>query len=177
MKMLSRLLPLLCAALMLFAAGCSTSSSSVAPPPDGVNPVVARFFLEVRNGDPDGAVPLPVSGIRVPIDPTSPVLSEGDIAGVRVARTEHEGLQMIFQLVGGRLGAINAFAQLTTTHQGYRLVMSLNGVPVATTTIKSSVSNGVLVVYPEGLDEKQVLAAANGINYVSGEIQRQLASR
>jgi hypothetical protein len=178
MKILSRFLPLLCSALLLLATGCGTATSSATPPPAGVTPVAVQFFLVVRGGDANTAVPLPVSGIRVPIDTTSPVLNRdmGDIAGVEVVRTEHEGLAMVFHLAGGRFGSISAFNQMTATHQGYRLVMTLNGRPFAAKRIDTPISNGLLAVFPE-LDEKAIMDAANGINYVSSEMQRQLAKR
>ncbi len=84
---------------------------------------------------------------------------------------------MVFQLTGG---AVNAFTQMTVSHQGYRLVMALNGVPVAATVINGPISNGVLSVFPEfpngspdlkedqlrELQDKQIHAIADGINYV-----------
>jgi hypothetical protein len=173
MKKLSRLLPSLCGALLLLATGCNSrsGSSSISPPPAGVQPVVARFFLEVPNGDPDTARPLPASGLRVPIDPSSPVLNEGDIAGVRMGVAEHEGPYIVFQLTGD---ATRDFTRLTASHQGLHLVMTLNGIPLAATPIKGPISNGVLAVYPEGLTADVLADTANGINYVSGEIQKQL---
>ncbi|MEI6860879.1 MAG: hypothetical protein WCL04_01335 [Verrucomicrobiota bacterium] len=178
MKKSSPLLPLLCGMLLLLLAGCGTASSKVMPPPAGVNPMYAQFFLEQRGGDVTTAVPLPMSGIRVPVDMSSPVMNKdlGDISGVEITRTEHEGLAMVFHLSGGTFGAISAFSHLTASHQGYRLVLTIGGRPIAVTTITAPISNGVIAFYPE-LDEKTVFAVADGINYVSGEIQRQLAKR
>ncbi len=207
MQKISRLLPLLCGVLWLLAAGCNSVTSSVTPPPPGVTPIMAQFFLEVRGGDPTTASPLPVSGMRVPIDANRPVLNRdgGDIAGVTVGRKDPEGCYMVFHLAGE--SAIRAFSQMTASHQGYRLVMTLNGVAFATYKIETPISNGVLAVFPEMpaapvvlsqeetkglteeridalrkqktrlLEEKQIVDIANGINYVSGEIQRQLAQR
>src|SRR5262245_57670023 len=66
----------------LFTAGCQTSEPS---PLD--QPLVARFFLEVRPGTPGVTIGLPVSKVGINVNP-KPVLVEYDIANVTFARVD-----------------------------------------------------------------------------------------
>ncbi len=169
MKNFRRLLPLLCGALALFAAGCNSTGgfNDQSELPAGVKRVEARFFLEVA-GDPMGAAPMPISGTRVPINP-NPVFHELDIAAVGLERDSIQGARLIFQFNGE---AARELYRMTTTNQGRRLVLMLNRQTVGAYPITAPVSNGRLVVYPE-LDEKLLPDLAAGINYYSAELARQ----
>ncbi len=169
MKNFRCLLPLLCGALALFAAGCNSTGgyNDQSDLPAGVKRVEARFFLEVA-GDSMAAAPMPISGTRVSIG-TDPVFHEFDIAAVGVARNPPLGACLIFQFNGD---AGRELYRMTTTNQGRRLVLMLNRQTVGVYPITAPVSNGRLVVYPE-LDEKLLPDLAAGINYYSAELARQ----
>src|SRR5258708_17226299 len=75
-----RLIAFLCG-LFLFS-GCQTK-----PPSQLDQPMVARFFMEVRPGTPGTAVQLPVSRVVLNVNP-QPVLVEYDIPDVNFAKVD-----------------------------------------------------------------------------------------
>lgn len=130
--------------------------------------MMAYFSLEVR-GDASGAVPLPISGLRIPVN-TGPVLREYDIARVSIGQTERLGPCLIFQF---RPDAAHDLSRMSTQYQGYRLVLSINGRPVGVTTITAPINNGTIVIIPE-VDPKDMPLIADGINFVSDQYSKAL---
>jgi hypothetical protein len=135
-----KLLPVIVALLLAgFAGGCRT-----AEPPPVTHPLVARVFLEALPQEQGLAVTLPVSDVRLTVDPR-PVLLEFDVAGAELVPTEFgPALQLSFTPPAAR-----DLYRKTAGAQGRRLVLSLNGAAVAAQRIGDPVTGGTLLFYPE----------------------------
>jgi hypothetical protein len=123
----------------LLFAGCQTSPKA----PD-YQPLVARFFLEVRPGEAGVPVQLPVSGVRLTVNP-KPVLVEYDIVNAEVAKVEL-GPCLLLQLTPA---AARELYRMSVTHLGQRLVLFLNDGPVGARRLEQAMADGVVLVFLE----------------------------
>ncbi|HEY1107189.1 MAG TPA: hypothetical protein VGE76_01110 [Opitutaceae bacterium] len=134
--------------LLLFVgialAGCASKNEK-----RDYTPSVARFLLEAGGGTAGMAVTLPQSGVVVPVTP-KPVFNEGDIVGVELVQVEL-GKALMFQLNGS---AARDLYRLTGSHQGRRLVLSLNDVALGARRIDGAIPDGVIFIFVEVPDEE-----------------------
>jgi hypothetical protein len=148
-----RLLGLLLAFCALcFVGGCDTFSESKLP--KGVKGRVPMICLEDPNGDASAASPLPLSGVKIPVDPSA-VFTALDFEDVKPGGGGMEGTAILFKLDGS---ATIALQQITSRYRNLRLVLYINEVPLSQYRIKGPISNGLLPFFPEVLeDEKATL--------------------
>jgi hypothetical protein len=117
------------------------------------------------------AVTLPVSGVRLSIDPR-PVLLEFDVAGAELVPTEFgPALQLNFTPQAAR-----DLYRKTAGAQGRRLVLSLNGAAVAAQRIGDPVTGGTLRFYPEARAEELPALLAD-LQRTTAAVQAQLARK
>ncbi len=107
-------------------------------------PLVARFFVEVRPGTPGLTVQLPVSRTMVTINP-KPVLVETDITNVEFTKVDL-GWCLYFQLTPA---AGRDLYRLTAANLGGRLVLTLNDTPVGARPIDQVIADGRLLTFVE----------------------------
>lgn len=123
----------------LFLASCQSPEQS---PLD--QPLIARFFMEVRPGTPGTAVQLPVSKVLLNINP-KPVLVEYDIANVEFAKVDL-GWCLYFRF---NPAAARDLYRLTMANNGGRLVLTLNDTPVGARVIDGPIADGNLLIFVE----------------------------
>jgi hypothetical protein len=128
---------LLCGLFVL--SGCQTPEPS---PLD--QPLVARFFMEVRPGTAGVSVQLPVSKVMLNINP-KPVLVEYDIANVEFAKVDL-GWCLYFQFTNA---AARDLYRLSVANNGGRLVLTLNDTPVGARVIDGPIADGNLLIFVE----------------------------
>ncbi len=133
-------------------------------------PVVARFFLESSEGQ-GGLATLPQSGVQIAVSP-KPVITEFDVVNVEVVRVEL-GECLMFQLTGA---AARDLYRLTTTNQGRRLVLLLNGEAVGARRIERPFEDGAVLVFVEKPDAALQELAAN-LRKTAEEMQRAAAKK
>ncbi|MEJ1973931.1 MAG: radical SAM family heme chaperone HemW [Lacunisphaera sp.] len=133
---------LLIAGCLLVFAGCQSANDE-----PKVQPLVARFFLETRPGEPGATVELPVSKLKLNVNP-KPVLTEYDIAGVQVTKVDL-GWCLLFRLAPP---ATLDFYRLSVGAQGRRLVLTLNGQAAGARRIDQVIGDGGLMIFIEVLD-------------------------
>jgi len=126
----------------LVLTGCQSG-----PAEPKVQPLIARFFLEAHPGEPAAMLQLPVSKLKLNVNP-KPVLTEYDIAGVQVAKVDL-GWCLLFHLTPA---ATKDFYRLSTGAQGLRLVVTLNGTPAGARRLDQVVGDGGLLMFLEVLD-------------------------
>jgi hypothetical protein len=131
--------PVLALLAVLILGGCQTPEQT---PLD--QPLIARFFMEVRSGTPGLAVQLPVSRVLLNINP-KPVLVEYDIANVEFAKVDL-GWCLYFQF---NSAAARDLYRLTVANNGGRLVLTLNDTPVGARVIDGPVADGNLAIFVE----------------------------
>lgn len=136
--MICRCIPLLLVTLGL-VAGCQTSSR-----PAVVEPLVARFYLEVRPDEAGVVLQLPVSEVAVTVGP-KPVLVEYDLINAEVAQVEL-GPCLFLQLTPA---AAHDLHRLSLAAAGRRLVLTLNGSPFGARRIDQPLADGTLLIFVE----------------------------
>lgn len=124
---------------LLLAAGCQS-----APPSPLDQPLVARFFMELRPGLPGVTVQLPVSKVMITVNP-KPVLVEHDIANVEFAKVDL-GWCLYFQFSPA---AARDLYRLTAANLGGRLVLTLNDTPIGARVIDQAFAEGGLLIFVE----------------------------
>lgn len=113
-------------------------------PPPVARSLVTRVYLESLPQEQGLEVTLPVSGVRLTIDPRA-VLSECDVAGAALEPAEFgTALQLVFTTPAAR-----DLYRKTAGAQGRRLVLTFNGAAVAAQRIEDPVTGGTLLFYPE----------------------------
>lgn len=147
-------------------AGCRTADV-----PRDYTPTVARFFLESAEGAEAATVVLPQSGVRVPVN-GKPVVTEGDIVNVELVQVDL-GQCLLFQLAPS---AVRDFYRLTGSHQGRRLVLTLDDRPVGARRIDGAVEDGALFVFVE-IPDAQLPALVQNLKKSSAALQRELARK
>jgi len=148
----------------MFAAGCKTT-----PKKPDFDAVSARFFLEARAGEQGLPVKLPISGVTLEVD-ARPIILEFDIARVQLVDGEF-GPGLMFVLTSQ---AARDLYRISATSQGRRLVLSLNGAPVAATPFSGPLGSGAIIVYPE-LDPEKMGELARDLDLTSTDVQERAA--
>jgi hypothetical protein len=136
-----RLIPLLAGLILTGLPGCQSAKK-----PD-YQPLVARFFIEVRGGDTGVPVLLPVSGVRITVE-AKPVFVEYDVLNAEVAKVDL-GDCLMLQLSSS---AARDLYRLSVTHLGQRLVLFLNDQPVGVRRIDRPIADGVILIFIERPD-------------------------
>jgi hypothetical protein len=153
-----------CAAGLVAVGGCQSASV-----PRDYTALVARFFLEAAN---DGTpVILPQSGVRLSVN-SKPVITEGDIVNVELVQVDL-GKCLLIQLTPT---ATRDFYRLSVTHQGRRLVMTVNGETLGARRLDGVITNGVIYVFVE-VPEIELPALVNNLKKTSVAMQRELARK
>lgn len=147
-----------------FGGGCQTAA------PQAYTSLAARFFLEAANTD-GTPVMLPHSGVRLSVN-SKPVITEGDILNVELVQVDL-GKCLLVQLTPS---ASRDFFRLSATHQGRRLVMTVNGEAIGARRIDGVITNGVLFVFVE-VPEDKLPALVDNLKQSSIAMQREIARR
>ena len=124
---------------LLFLSGCQTK-----PPSQLDQPMVARFFMEVRSGTPGTTVQLPVSQVTINVNP-KPVLVEYDLANVEFAKVDL-GWCLYFQFTPA---AARDLYRLSASNLGGRLVLTLNDTAVGARRLDQPIADGNLLIFAE----------------------------
>ena len=141
----------------LFAfAGCQST-----PAQPEVKPLIARFFLESRPGEVGATVQLPVSHVRINVNP-QPVMAESDITTAEVTKV-NLGWCLMFRFTPA---ATRDFYRMSAGAQGRRLVLTLNGQAVGACHPDQAVSNGGLLIFAE-LNDSDLPEVADRIRRTS----------
>jgi hypothetical protein len=164
-----KLLPVILASLLVgLAGGCRTAEP---PPPPVVRSLVARVYLEALPQEQGIAATLPVSGVRLTIDPRA-VLTECDVAGAALEPAEYgTALQFTYTQPAAR-----DLYRKTAGMQGRRLVLTLNGAAMAAQRIGDPVTAGTLLFYPEVRGE-QLPAMLADIRSTTAAVQAKLVHK
>lgn len=157
------LVALFSSCLALLLGGCAGSST-----PKDYKPTLARFFLESATGD-GTPITLPKSSVRLAVNP-KPVVTEGDIVNVEIVQVEL-GKCLFFQLSPT---ATRDFYRMSVSHQGRRLVLVINDVPLGARRIDGAITNGVIYVFAEMPDAELPALVAN-LKKTSIALQKELA--
>jgi hypothetical protein len=147
--------------------GCGCQSAAV---PRDYTPSIARFFLEAANAD-GTPVMLPKSGVRLSVN-SKPVVTEGDIVNVELVQVDL-GKCLLVQLTPS---ATRDFYRLSVTHQGRRLVMTVNGETLGARRLDGVITNGVIYVFVEVSDD-DLPALVDNLKKSSVAMQRELARK
>lgn len=152
-------------ALAALSAGCTFNGG-----PRDFRPTIARFFLETTE---EGAstVVLPVSGVRIAIG-DKPVFAEGDIVGVELMQVDL-GKCLLFQFTPS---AARDLYRFSGAHQGRRLVLLLNSVPVGARRFDAPLTDGALYVFAEVADAELPELVTN-LKKTSAELQRAMVRK
>jgi hypothetical protein len=133
---------------LILILGClALASCQSGPEEPKVQPLIARFFLEAQPGQSAATLQLPVSKLKLNVNP-KPVLVEYDIASVQVAKVDL-GWCLLFHLTPA---ATKDFYRLSVGSQGRRLVLTLNGTPAGARRLDQVVGDGGLLMFIEVLD-------------------------
>lgn len=123
---------------LLCISGCQSATQ-----PD-YDPLVARFYLEVRPGEPGGRIQLPGSGVGLTIQ-EKPVFTEYDVRDAEVAQVAL-GRCLMLEFTPA---AARDLGRLAVARSGQRLVLFLNGTPVGARRIDREIADGVILVFLE----------------------------
>ena len=129
---------------LLLLSGCQTK-----PPSAMDQPMVARFFMEVRPGTPGMAVQLPISRVVMNVNP-KPVLVEYDIANVDFAKVDL-GWCLYFEFTPA---AARDLYRLSASNLGGRLVLMLNDAPAGARRLDQPIADGKLLIFVEVANEE-----------------------
>jgi hypothetical protein len=142
----SRLLffALLLAGLLL--GGCQSSK----PPSPLDQPLVARFYMEVRQGTPGIVAQLPISKVTLNVA-AKPVLVESDIVKVDFAKVDPLGWCLHFEFTPT---AARDLYRLSTANIGGRLMIALNETPIGVRRIDAPLADGTLLIFIEVPNEE-----------------------
>jgi hypothetical protein len=126
--------------LGLVLAGCQSGGSGQTK----VEPIIARFYLEVPPDTPGAVVELPVSKVRLGVNP-KPVFGEYDIAGVDVVKVDL-GWCLRFAFTPA---AARDLSRMAVAVQGRRLALVFNNTPVGVRQLDPSVNQEGLMIFIE----------------------------
>lgn len=143
--------------------GCNTSTKK------DYLPTVARFFMEAKQGDAFASVTLPVSEVQISVN-SKPVITEFDITGVQLAQSDL-GKFLVFSLTGD---ANRDIYRVSTTNQGRRLVLFINGDPVGARVIDRPFDTGTVAVFV-AVPEELLPDLVKNMNATSDDIQKKIA--
>lgn len=142
---MTRLVAAIALLTCLGLAACSSPAGKSAQSP--APPLVARFFLEAKAGEPGVTVMLPQSGVTLVVSP-KPVVVEYDIVNAEVAQVEL-GRCLLVQLSPA---ATRDLYRLSVSSVGRRLVLSLNDQFVGARPIEGAMSDGTILTFVERPD-------------------------
>ena len=149
----------------LLVSGCQSGAE-----PRDYTALLARIFLEAANAD-GTPVTLPQSGVRLSVN-SKPVITEGDIVNVELVQVDL-GKCLLIQLTPS---ATRDFYRLSVTHQGRRLVLTVNGDALGARRLDGVITNGVIYVFVE-VPETELPALVNNLKKSSVAMQRELARK
>lgn len=149
---------LICATL--FSPACQNKKTQKEPP------LLARFYLELKPGEPGVAVDLPQSGLTIGVQ-RKPVLVEYDILNAEVAQVEL-GRCLLVQLSPA---AANDLYRLTVNSLGRRLVLLLNDQPVGARRIDEAIADGNLLLFLE-VPDADLPQIVRRLKATAGELAR-----
>jgi hypothetical protein len=147
--------------LGLALAGCQSGGSGQTM----VEPLVARFYLEVPPDTAGAAVELPVSKVRLGVNP-KPVFGEYDITGVDVVKVDL-GWCLRFAFTPA---AARDLYRMSVAAQGRRLVLIFNSTAVGVRQLDPSVSQDGLLIFVE-VPNEQLSPLADRIRRTSAGLQ------
>ena len=124
---------------LLFTAGCNSA-------PDPLNdPLVARFYLECRPGEPGIQVVLPISNVLITVNP-KPVFVESDIVDADLVRVKLGWCMLIkFTPEASR----DLYRLTAGNNKGRRLILSLNDHPAGARMIDEVMGQGAVLTFVE----------------------------
>ncbi|WP_438482287.1 hypothetical protein [Oleiharenicola lentus] len=152
--------------IVALLAGCQTADK-----PKDYAPLVARFFLEAKPTETGVALPLPVSGVSVTVNP-KPIIVEYDIVNAEVAKVDL-GACLMLQLTPA---ATRDFYRLSVSNIGRRLVLSLNDSPVGARRIEQATADGVVLIFVE-LPDAELPEIVGRLKRTSLDIARAAAKK
>lgn len=129
-------------------------------------PLLARFYLELKPGEPGVSVDLPQSGLTIGVQ-RKPVLVEYDILNAEVAQVEL-GRCLLVQLTPA---AANDLYRLTVNSLGRRLVLLLNDQPVGARRIDEAIADGNLLLFLE-VPDADLPQVVRRLKATAGELAR-----
>lgn len=133
------ILPLMALALAALAvSGCQSPANR------DYQPLLARFYLEVKPGEAGVPVRLPTSGVTINVG-EKPVFAEYDIVNVEIAQVEL-GQCLLLQLSPA---AARDLYRLSVASLGRRLVLSLNSTLVGARRIDQAMADGNIMIFVE----------------------------
>lgn len=150
---------------LLVLAGCATRSRL---PPESL--VRVRFQLEAADVR-SLSLELPRSRVRIAVNP-QPVVTEFDVIEAAVAEVEL-GRCLMFRVTPS---AARDLYRLTATHQGRRLVLTVNGAPLGARRIEAPIADGTIFVFAEMPDDGLAKLVAD-VKVAIGELQREVARK
>ena len=127
----------------LLLVGCTAPDKPVAD----YQPLVARFYLEVRPGETGVPAQLPVSGVSITVS-AKPVFVEYDIHDAEVVHVDL-GSCLMLRLTPA---AARDLYRMSVSNPGRRLVLFLNDTPMGARRIEAAMPDGVLLVFVETPD-------------------------
>ncbi len=145
--------------LVLLLAGCVVQ-------PNYSLPSKARFFIEDAEKS-DATFTLPTSKTKIPVR-IQPILMEFDVASVTVTK-EGDDPALAFQLAPG---STRDYARLTNEYIGHRIVLGVDGIPVAARLISTQVTDGKITMVPE-LPAAALTEIAERINKAASMYQKK----
>jgi hypothetical protein len=130
--------PLLAGLLIaVLTAGCQAPDPLKAP-------LLARFYLEARPGEPAIAQQMPISHVTINVGP-KPVLLENDIIGAELVRVKLGWCMLVkFTPAAGR-----DLYRLSAGNLGRRLVLTFNDQPAGARRIDGVMGEGALLIFVE----------------------------
>jgi hypothetical protein len=150
--------------LGLALAGCQ---SATGPGQTKVEPLVARFYLEVPPDSAGTTVELPVSKVRVGVNP-KPVFGEYDIAGVDVVKVD---LGWCLRFTFNPAAARDLY-RMSVTAQGRRLALVFNSTAVGVRQLDPSVNQDGLLIFVE-VPNEELSPLADRIRRTAAGLQAQ----
>lgn len=147
-------------------SGCNTPTSNKKK--KDFETAIARFFLEADEREAFASVTLPVSGVKIAIN-NKPIVTEFDFTGVQIAQAEL-GPFLVFNLTAE---ATRDVYRATTSNQGKRLVVFINGTPVGARMIDRPFNTGSIAIFvaiPDDILPKLV----KNLDETSKDYQKQI---
>jgi len=143
-------------------SGCQTT------PPDPMNePLVARFYLETRPGEAGVPLELPISKVRVAVNP-KPVFVETDIVGAELVRVKIGWCMLVkFSPAAGR-----DLYRLSVDSGGRRLVLTFNDNPAGARRIDELMEQGALLTFVE-VDDVNLPPLVERLNRTSADLAKR----
>lgn len=158
---------LLCACVMLgLLAACGSATSGAG----GFKPTIARFFLESADARGIG-ITLPQSGVQIGVN-VQPVFTEGDVRNVELVQVDL-GKCLMFEFT---TSAARDLYRLSGSHQGRRLVLTLDDKPLGARRIDGAWSDGRVLVFVEVADEA-LPELVQRLKRSAEVVQRELAKK